>query len=300
MRVNVRPMNGRMATGAPASAQPQMGGVVFLSDKNMASTEPGSGSLILRVAFQAEVIVALHKHLGVDGAMGRMANRAAFAQRLMLVNERPALLAMALAASLVLARHGQPVGRLHDIHPMGIVALHTIHFAFRQRVMLWQIELGMRFHVATETSRRIFPRIHNEPPPPSSGLHMPAARSVTGFATRHLGHVGTFKMQPGMRAGSEDPGIVGMTLEAGLIANKSGAFHRRRRDYHPVQRRTRNKKTRGQRGQSDHDRQQQMRPRSQIQKMHFVSPEQTDYSIAAGTTTHARHFTKDRQAGSCS
>ena len=55
----------------------------------------------LRVAPQAQVIVARHKHLRMHGAVVRVAGRAAFANRLMLKDKRPALFFMTIKTSFV-------------------------------------------------------------------------------------------------------------------------------------------------------------------------------------------------------
>ena len=61
--------------------------MILLSDEHA----PGGG-LRLGMAFQAEVRVALNQQLGINRAVGRMANSATLAQRLVFENERARLL----------------------------------------------------------------------------------------------------------------------------------------------------------------------------------------------------------------
>ena len=98
--VDVRPVNRRVASGAVTTSQSQVGRVVRLPDVDL-TRRPGR----LRVATETEVIVAVQEELGVDRTMRLMANRAAFAQGLVLEDHRARLLAMALRARLVQARH---------------------------------------------------------------------------------------------------------------------------------------------------------------------------------------------------
>lgn len=59
-----------------------------------------------------------------------------FAERGMFENDRLGLLAMALGARFIQARHGQTPGGLHDVLAMRVVALDAIHFPFDDRMML--------------------------------------------------------------------------------------------------------------------------------------------------------------------
>ena len=54
--------------------------------------------------------------------------------------------------------------------------------------MLRQVELRMGFQMTVETRRRIFPRIHDEPPASAARLDVFAAGTVTGFAAAHSSH----------------------------------------------------------------------------------------------------------------
>src|SRR6266404_3409791 len=133
-RMDIGPMHRRMAAGAPTSALPQVGRVRSVADVDFSWRH--ARSLHLRVALEAEVGIAFDEHLAIDRAVRIVANGAAFAQGLMLEDKRPSLLAMALRAILIEPRHGQPARGLGDVGAMRIVALHAIHVAFEDGMML--------------------------------------------------------------------------------------------------------------------------------------------------------------------
>jgi hypothetical protein len=134
-----------------------MGGMRFLADEYVAGARLRS----LRVAFQAQVIVPLDQHFGVNRTVRVMANDAALPQRLMFIDERLGLLAMTRSARLVEPRHGQAAPWFADVQTVRIVALDAIHFVFEHRMMLGQIELGVRLQMTIKTRRRIFAGIHD-------------------------------------------------------------------------------------------------------------------------------------------
>ena len=67
-------MHGFVTSGSPASALLHAQGVVGASNH-----EPATADL-LEMTFQAEIRVALGEHLGVDRAMGGVADGAAFSE----------------------------------------------------------------------------------------------------------------------------------------------------------------------------------------------------------------------------
>ena len=180
--MNIRPVYRGMAAGAPAITEAQFRGVFFVADENAAGSRSRFGTHSLRVTFQAEVVVPFHQHLGVDGTVRVMTNDAAFAQRLVLIDEGFGLLAMAWRTSLIQPRHGQSSGWLADVHPVWIVALNAVHFALHHRVMLRKIEFGVGLQVTSETCRRLAPRIDNEFPAPAACGDVFAGGAVAGFA----------------------------------------------------------------------------------------------------------------------
>lgn len=121
-----------------------------------------TGAGRLRMAAQTEIRVRLREELAIDGAVRCMASGATFTQCLVFEDKAPRLIAMALGALLVFARHAQSASRFHDVKAMRVVALHAIHVAFNHRMVLRQFELGMHFHVATETGLRIASGVNDE------------------------------------------------------------------------------------------------------------------------------------------
>lgn len=197
---------------------------------------PGRRRLGLRVAFHAQIGIALHEHFGVDGAVGVVADGAAFAQGGVFEDKGTGLFAMALGASLILAGHGQSARGLHDIHAVGIVALHAVHFAFDDRVMLREVKFSPGFLVALETSFGVFAGIDDEFFEPAAAGHgdVFAGRTVAGFAAALAGHFGIGNSQPRVGTAREHAGDIGMTVKTRLVADVGGAFDLKGNDHRPV------------------------------------------------------------------
>ena len=138
--------------------------MVDVSDKNMARL-----FLFLEMAFQAKRCVAFVQQSLVDGAMRRMADHTALAQRLVLVNKWAALHSMALEASFISAQESKATAleRLLNIGAAAfdrdslvrVVTIGAAHFPFQHRMMVRQLELCPYFQVTLETGLRIFPRV---------------------------------------------------------------------------------------------------------------------------------------------
>jgi hypothetical protein len=116
------------------------------------------------MASEAKVGVALDQQLGVDGPVRAMADGATFPHRRMLKDNGPGLLTVALSASFVLTRHGQPAGGFENVAAMRIVALNAVHPLLQHRVVLRKLKLRLLLAMALETGRRVFARIDNELP----------------------------------------------------------------------------------------------------------------------------------------
>ena len=169
-----------MATGRPAGAAFDEIRVRDFADHEVAGKN--IGPLDLKVALEAKVIVALDEELAIDRAMRAMTNGAAFAQGFVFENERAALFAMTLRASFVEARHGEAAGGLHDLVAVRVVAVHAIHVAFDDRVMLGEIKFGMDVEVALKAGAGIFAWVDDEPAAAAADAHMFAGRAMAGFA----------------------------------------------------------------------------------------------------------------------
>ncbi len=62
------------------------------------------------------------------------------------------------------------------------MTLDTIHPAFEDRMMLRQVELGVRLEMAVEAGRGVFARIHDKFPAPAAAGDVFASRTVTRLA----------------------------------------------------------------------------------------------------------------------
>lgn len=187
-------MNGFVTAGAPATALGHAGGVV-----NPTNQYGGTVLDLLKVAFQAQVGISFGEHLGVDGAVRRMAGGAAFAQRLVLEYKRPLLVGMALQTVLLLRQQLRAAADMGDAF-VRRMALDTGHLAFGNGMMAGQIELAAHVHVTLITNRLNGPRRGQRQPRAqagglrttggkdvrrlglTTGIGMQAGRSVTGFA----------------------------------------------------------------------------------------------------------------------
>lgn len=215
-------MHRRVAAGAPTAAQPEKGRVILASDENAAGA--GRVARQLRVAFQAQVVVALDQQLRVDRAVGVVADGAAFTHGFMFKDERPGLFAMTLGAGLVKPRHGEAAGGLHDVVTVRVVALHAVHFAFDDGMMLRQVEFRVRLEMTLKAGRRVLAGIEDEFAAATANGDVLAAGTVAGFATILALPGLAVEAQTRMRAGDKTARVVGVTFEAGAIAGEVGAF----------------------------------------------------------------------------
>lgn len=230
-------MDRRVTTRRPAGTNLEKRRVVHVADVNV--TGGNIRALHLCVAAQAEVGIVFDEHFLVDGTMRTVANGAPFAQRLMFKNERPGLGLMTLGAALILPRHRQPARRFEDVATVGIVAIHAIHVAFDDRVMMGQIEFRLNVEMALETRFRIFAGVNDELRR-AAGTDVFAARAVAGFAPALARHRRVFKMQPRMGTGGKFPDDVRMAIGASMVADKVRARNFQRHHHRGRSRRTGN------------------------------------------------------------
>ena len=201
-----------------------VGAVVHIADEKVSEA---ARTLRLGVAAQTEVRVARREHFGVDRAMRTMADGATLAHSRVLEDDRLGLFAMALGAGLVQTRHRQPASGFHDVLTVGIMALDAVHLAFENGVVLWKMEFRLLGQMAPKASLGIFPGVDDKfsaPPRATPQGHMFAPRAVAGFAPVLAGHLGTFRMEAGVRAGGESPGDICMAVGAGLVPHECCPF----------------------------------------------------------------------------
>lgn len=154
-----------------------------------------------------------------------MANHTALAQRFVFENDRTGFPAMALGAALIKPRHGQPARGLKNVAAMRIVALDAIHPAFRNRMVLRQLKLGVNLQVALLANRWIFAGVDDEILS-AARRNMFAAGAVTQFASRIAGAAGRGQPDARMRTGGELPHQRSMTVCTSFIAHlmRAGNF----------------------------------------------------------------------------
>lgn len=199
--------------------------MIFLADQEL------TGLLHLRVAAQAKIRVGLDEHLFVRGTVRLMASRAALAQRLVFEHHALGLLAMTRRTLLVEARHRESAGGFHDVEAVWVVALHAVHLALTNGMVLRQIELGVDFQVTREARLRVVARIDDELSTTAARGDMFAARPVTRFASRAARHLRRLDMDSGVRTAREDSCVFRVAIHTGFVADKTCAFDLRRRDH---------------------------------------------------------------------
>lgn len=175
-----------------------------------------------------------------------MTDDAPFAQRLVLEDDRLALLPMAGGAVLVQAGNGQPRRGLKDIAPVRIVALHAIHAILEDRVMMRQVKFRVRREVALEATGRIAARVDNKLAPPAPGGDMFAGRPVARFTSGRSFQLRHVNVDAGVRAAGEMSRDRSMAIGANLVADVFGPGDLWRADDRPMERRTGDDRARGQ------------------------------------------------------
>ena len=180
----------------------------------------------LGMATETQVGIRLGEHPGVDGTVRVVADRAAFAQGRVFKNKWPGLFPMALGARFIQPRHGQSARRFHDVQTMRVVALDTVHFSLKHRMMLGKMKFSLRLQMTLEAGLRVLARIDDEfvQTAPAAPGDVFAARTVAGFTTVLTGHSATFQMQPGVWTGGKGPGNVLVTVRTGFVPDERGAF----------------------------------------------------------------------------
>src|SRR5450432_3782794 len=106
--------------------------------------------LFLEMALQAQRLVALRKHPLINGTVRRMAGHAAFAQGLVLENERSTLRGMTLETGFVLTEQRDPAA-LEGAADVRVMAIRAANLPFEDRVMMRQLELRADLQVTLKT-----------------------------------------------------------------------------------------------------------------------------------------------------
>lgn len=221
--IEVRAMHGGVAAGAPTAPEPQPNRVIEAANENAVWIRGIARSL--GVAFQTQIVVALDQQLWVDRAVRIVADRTTFPHGFVFKDERPGLFAMTLGAGLIEPRHGEAAGGFHHVASVRVVALHAIHFAFDDRMMLRQVELGVGLEMTLKASRCVVPGIEDEFAAATADGDMFAAGAVAGFAAVLALPGQSVESQARVRAGEKVVRIVGVTLEARAVAGERCTFN---------------------------------------------------------------------------
>ena len=177
----------------------------------------------LRVAPQAQVVVARRQQVIVDRTVRLMAGGTTFPQGFVDEYKGSGLIAVALSTRLIKSRKRQTARWFVNVHAMRVVALHTVQLPFDHGMPVRQAKLRMNFLVTGEARRRIATGIDDGFPAPASQSDMFTARAVTGFTARLTFHREIRDVEPRVRTGEEGAADIGMAIEANLIADEAGA-----------------------------------------------------------------------------
>jgi len=192
-------MDRGMASRRPATAAGDFVGMIHDADVDLPAAY--HRTLILRVTLEAQVHVALDKHLGIHRTMRNMTGDAALTHGIVLVHTRPGLLTMTSRAGFVQSRHRQPGAcGFHDVRAMRVMALHAVQFSLQDWMMMWQAQLSVGLEMTGQARGGVIAGIDDELPPPAATGNMPAAWSMTRFAPGLAFHCGVTHMHPGMGA----------------------------------------------------------------------------------------------------
>ncbi len=186
----------------------------------------GAAGGILGVAAQAKVCIGLDQHFPVDGTVWVMTGGATFAQRFVFEHDRPGLFPMTLGTTFVPPRHCQPARRFENVGPMRIMALHAVHAAFENGVMLRQTEFNMRLQMALKACGGVLAGVHDEFAASAARRHMQAAGTMAGFAAALTGHGSAFDMDASVGTGREYADVVCVAIRTAFVAHvmRAGDF----------------------------------------------------------------------------
>ena len=211
-----------MAARRPAGAHADQTRVINDADIHLSPSH--AWALNLRMAFKAEIQVALDQQFGVDAPVWVVAGRASLAHGRVLKDKGPGLLPMALGARFIPACHRQATGRFEDVVAMGIVTLRAVHLFLQDRVVLGEVKFRLFLAMAFETGGGVFARIDDEFASPATARHMQARGSVARFAARLPERADVFELDSGVGAGRKDTGNAFMALDTTLVADERRAW----------------------------------------------------------------------------
>ena len=188
-------MHGFVAAGGPAGSAGEEGSVIAPADLNSSRSR-----LLLKMALETKILVALNQHPRIDRSVNRMAGGAAFTNRLMLEDEGASLGGVAPAAGFELRGQGRTAAFYHRTL-VRIVAIAATDFSFQHRMMVRQIEFTPFVQMTLEAGLWRFARIDDRVMG-TAGFGVEAAGPVARFAADVDGVV-TRRFQFGMGRGGK-------------------------------------------------------------------------------------------------
>ena len=209
-----------MAATGPAGALRHIAGMVVIPNIHLSRHISLTGDilLLLKVALEAEHLIARHQELLVDGTVRIVAGGATLTQRLMLEDKWSFLRRVALKTDFIFAHQIRGTSTLHNGSLVGIMAVAAAHPPLHHAVAVGKIELGADFQMALETGLGILARIDDQlciPP----GTHMQATGSMASFASGVLG-IFAAGLEFGMIRCLKITGDLVMAIGAGLGTHK--------------------------------------------------------------------------------
>ncbi len=144
-----------MAARRPPGALEQAAGMIAAADDN-----PAGRGLLLEMALEAEILIALHQHPLVDGAVNGVAGRATLAHRLVLEYERTSLRSMASAAGVKFGGQ-RSAAALDHLSLVRVVTIGATDLPFQNRMMIREIELAALVQMALEAGLGGILRVHD-------------------------------------------------------------------------------------------------------------------------------------------
>lgn len=208
----MRAVHRLVAAGAPAGTAREEGTMVASADQDAA----GLG-LLLEVALEAEVGIALREQFVVYRAVRVMAGGAAFADGFVFEDEGAPLRDVAAGAGIGVGGDGErSAGR--GVAFVRIVTVAATHFAIADGMRVGQLEAAFHFEVAGEANLRVAVRV-NDGIACAAGLGVETARAVATFATDVL-RVGTVGHQACVRGGGEVFVYIGVAFGATFRADE--------------------------------------------------------------------------------
>jgi len=217
-------MHRFVAAGRPAGSLGDKLGMIAPADEEL------PGGLLLKVAADAQILIALRQHLGVHASVRLMAGGASFADGFMLENKGTSLRNVAFPARFTFEGQGG-AATVNGVGLVRIVAIRTSDLAFEDGMMRSEMELAAFVEVALEACLWTFPGVHDRVAG-ATALRVNAARPMTRFAT-NLGRVRALRLQERVRGGLEIARDVIVALAAALGADKFGSGNGRRDHHRP-------------------------------------------------------------------